>query len=635
MRKRIKIKFNPFVICFCLCMNLLIISLVFCLITAKRQALASLANVSSTVSTLGTPNTPYKLGIFTTYKPTICGIAKFSENMVRGFLKTNTKMKIEIFNVIRTASAAKRLPSKIKIIDVICNSETQANAFKSLVDYIKRSKFDGIIINHEYYLLGNFNYYINLLERLKPIKVPIYTILHTPTSYPSSTRRAHLRKVSQLSTKVFVMSWKGKHYLHHSYGIPAKKIIYFPHGIKRVQYKNELLKELKIPNDRFILYCDGIMHTEKGIERVINALVVLKKRKQLDNILLVVAGVNSTGGTYMQYISSLVQKNGLNSYFMWIPKFLTEAEMSTLHKRADIYLTLFDEAIPTSGTLTYGMYAGDAIVSTPYRYSLEVLGIDNVEKKSLCIKRQNSLQKERKIYGNAGISIPFRRPELLADAILDLKNNPELGKKLKKRAKTRVYGYSWENVSAHIAHFLKTHQNILINKDPYMYPLVPSSCSWKDQKITTFFPSSRIKKIPDGYYLMYKDPFVKIFSDISENKITQIEVVPVSNRNCKKIESHSKNVSIITGKDVKLAEKKIKKKSISFIIETPNIVFLVEHKNNISISFTVILENIHACAFGLLGSTLRQKYDLTNPSIPLPTAFLIQKPFKENTYKGK
>ncbi|KAI5189869.1 hypothetical protein NEMIN01_0732 [Nematocida minor] len=569
-------------------------------------------------SPLEIPKGKYKLGIFTSYKPTICGIAQFSENMIDSLKKADPGIEIEVFNICRHDPKPPRRVDGIKVTDVYCTHNTEKSEFKILADYVKKSKFDGVLVNHEYYLISTFTHFENLVSDLKETGTTVHTFLHTPISYPPPDKQQHIRKVAASSDKVIVMSWKAKHYLHHSYGIPKKKIIYFPHGIKTAAASKKILKDLDIPSDKFIVYTDGIMHEQKGVERMINALWLLKQKGKIDNILVLVAGLSSSGTQYMENIERLAHARKLQNNFRWIKKFLSNEEMATLHKRADVYFTLFEEVIPTSGTLTYAMYSGDAIITTPYRYSLELLGADHNKTRGTDQSSLETLIKEKSKVAYSGITVPFRRSAYpLAEAILKYKNNPELRRLFKLRSKERVKQYNWDNVANYIAYYFKTKKNKYINEDPYKNNFMPSRCKW-DTKIKTFFETIIPVKVENKPYLLYKDYFVRIEVKAADGKIKKILIegrkkdAPVSFGHGKILVVPSKHVDILSSN-----------KNECYIY-TPNMIFVVSYnKKHKCVFMEVLFENIYGNATGLFGCTLRQKYDLTKPSIPTVDHFVL------------
>jgi len=557
------------------------------------------------------PNEKYKLGIVTTYKPALCGVAKFSENMIKGFFNANSRMRIEVFSLSRTPPRPPRREDGVKIIELHSTEQTEAREFEKLVRYVKKKNFNGILVNHEFFLLSCLKNYERLVSGLKDAGVTVYTIIHNLTSYPNKEQKSHIRKIAQFSDYLFSMSWKGKYYLHHSYGIAPRKIVYFPHGIHAVSPKKRVLEALSVPDDKFVIYSDGILHADKGIEKIVGALRILKKRKKICGILLVIAGLHSKTPSYIEKIKKMVSRWGLESHVMWISKFLSDEEMATLHARSNIYITLFNEVIPTSGTLTYAMYVGDTIVSTPYRYSLELLGVDNAPGKGTDLRGVRAVGSGKHWISHAGVSVPFQSPGTLASVITMLKNNPGLSARLKQHAKRRVKGYSWSNVSKHIAYFMKTKKIAHVNPNPYHLTYFPSVCMWKGTTIVDFFGKRVTEPVPNGTYVLYRDSFVNILARVARNRIRKI-VVKSGRRPSrviqieKVIEVHvDKNISILSSDDA------------GCCVCTPNVIFKLQCSRQKKLaSFVVLYENMYGSGVGALGSTLRGKYDLTQKISP-------------------
>ncbi|KAI5192393.1 hypothetical protein NECID01_1915 [Nematocida sp. AWRm77] len=551
------------------------------------------------------PSKKYKLGIFTTYHPTICGIAQFSANMIEGLHNADPHMTIEVFNIVKAHPQRTRKHGKIRITDVLCTPGAELDAFRNLAAYVKKEKFNGVLVNHEYYLISNADHFVSLVKLLQGTGTPVYTMLHTPNGYPSASKKAHVCKIARHSEAILVMSWKGKHFLHNAYGIPKKKIMYFPHGIKATRPNKKILKSFKIPADKFVIYSDGILHPNKGIERVIKAMHILKRKNKLDNIILVLAGMHNKVLPYVGKLQKTIDMFGLRKHVVWISKFLSDEEMSTLHHRSNIYITLFNEVIPTSGTLTYAMYVGDAIISTPYRYSLELLGADNTPKKGIDKKNLHAILNEEKVVANAGIIVPFKNPDLLANAILALKKNPALLKSLKRQAKKRVSGYSWNNVSARLAYYLKTKKNKVINPDPYHNAFLSSSCRWKNTHIVDFCGRKIKDPISDGAYVLYADPFVSMHGEVSGRKLKKLWI----KARTKTYTTERLGSRVVVEKNNRI---KLRKRKTFWRVHTPNIVFAVEwNKKDGAVNVKVVQENIYGHATGGLGASLRQKYDLT------------------------
>ncbi|KAI5180778.1 hypothetical protein NEOKW01_1062 [Nematocida sp. AWRm80] len=562
----------------------------------------------------------FKVGIFTTYPPGKCGIGEFSKHMIAGLLRVDKAMEVEIFRVTKDDKVVEKEPKlnrRISIYDVFCTPEKEVLQFEKLARHIKGGKYNALIINHEYGMIADYNNYLLLLSMLKKTKTPVYTIFHIPLSYPPADRLIHMRKVAKLSSHVVVMTWKGKHYLHHGYGVPKKKISYIPFGLNNTKPKPELLTKLGIPKERFMILTDGIMHEHKGLERMVAALALLKKKKELRNLIFVVAGLNRPEDTYMKKIQQMIIEKGLTRNFMYINKFVTEDEMATLHSRTDLYITLFNERVPTSRSLTYAMFCGNTIISTPYRYALELLGGDYDSDPSKTEEKINALLKSETVQGDSGMIVPFENPSQLADAIIELRKNKDLSESLGKAAKEKVKKHTKKLVGQHFSALLRTGKVPNDFVDPYPNTLYKSTAVMDSIRRT--FAGSTLKVLRNGFYSLYKDPFIKINAKIVDGRIKQILVKGNTNQD-RTPTIFSRRMALYESPNIH-----IEKKAIGcYKIITPNLVFLLKHKKETqSVRLKVLLENMHGNATGLLGSTLQKKYDLYEHTPTKPGQHII------------
>ncbi len=116
---------------------------------------------------------------------------------------------------------------------------------------------------------------------------------------------------------------------------------------------------------------------------------------------------------------------GVQDNFRFIDKYLTKQEVITYLRLSDVYLTPYlskEQAV--SGTLAYAMGCGRVIVSTPYRYAVEMLG------------------------GGRGLLAGFKDSESMAACIRTVLGNPT--KKAAMEQKTLAVGQTmiWATVAA-------------------------------------------------------------------------------------------------------------------------------------------------------------------------------------------
>ena len=100
------------------------------------------------------------------------------------------------------------------------------------------------------------------------------------------------------------------------------------------------------------------------------------------------------GEEYRNKLIGIVESLGLDDNVAFVNQYLPQKDLIEFLLASDIYVTPYlDPNQITSGTLSYALGAGKAVVSTPYLHAKEALADDR------------------------GILVDFRSPERLADAI--------------------------------------------------------------------------------------------------------------------------------------------------------------------------------------------------------------------------
>jgi len=135
-------------------------------------------------------------------------------------------------------------------------------------------------------------------------------------------------------------------------------------------------KEFNLEN-KTVLLTFGLISRNKGIETVIKALPsVVNKYPEVVYIILGKTHptvVRRTGEEYRESLIQLVKELGLEEHVMFLNEFVNEEKLFKYLTAADIYVTPYlNEAQITSGTLSYAVGAGCAIVSTPYWHASEL-----------------------------------------------------------------------------------------------------------------------------------------------------------------------------------------------------------------------------------------------------------------------
>ncbi|MFO8054929.1 MAG: glycosyltransferase family 4 protein [Bacteroidales bacterium] len=320
-----------------------------------------------------------KLTYIGTYPPRQCGIGTFTNNLIKAIL-SNTKEKeiSDHANVVALnnpgAEQEHDYPEEVKFTIRQEHQRDYINAAR----YINLSDSRAVILNHEFGIFGGDDgvYILPLLYRLK---LPLIVTFHTVLREPSFSQKSIVEEIGKVAHKIVVMSHKAVIFLHDIYNIPSGKIALIEHGVPDYPgLSREKVKEKYDFHGHKVLLTFGLLSRNKGIETVINALPpVVKKHPELLYIILGKTHpsvLKHSGEEYRNYLSLLAKNKGVQDNVIFLKTFLTEEVLFEYLTACDIYITPYlNEAQITSGTLSYAIGAGAAVLSTPYWHARELL----------------------------------------------------------------------------------------------------------------------------------------------------------------------------------------------------------------------------------------------------------------------
>lgn len=371
-----------------------------------------------------------KIAYISTYPPRECGIATFNNNLIRAI---STNLKNQTFSesgfVVATNDSDNlqeyEYPSEVEFI---IRQDHQKDYIKA-ANHINISSADACILEHEFGIFGGESgiYILPLLNRLDK---PLISILHTVLREPSFIQRIIIREIANQSVKVVVMSRRAVDFLVRIYEIPAEKIQLIEHGVPDLEAPvMNPVKSLASFRNKRVLFTFGLISRNKGLETVVRALP--KIVEQHPDVMYVVLGnthpgvIKSSGEEYRDHLKRLATQLKVENHLAFINKFVIEEDLINYLTAADIYITPYlNEAQITSGTLSYAVGAGAAVVSTPYWHAQELLENDR------------------------GRLFNFKDAEALADIVNELLENETKLKTLKNNAYQYGLKLRWPIIGA-------------------------------------------------------------------------------------------------------------------------------------------------------------------------------------------
>jgi len=311
------------------------------------------------------------------YGPRKCGIATFTGNKFMGMnCGPGNPCNEGIVVAVNDPNNEYDYPAEVKYVI----HQDMAGDYIEAAKFINNTDADICILEHEFGIFGGSDgsYILSLLHRLR---MPVIAVLHTVLKTPSNHQRDITKEIAATAAKTVVMSKKAVEFLTQVYGIPESKISIIDHGIPDFEFnKAEIKKELGF-EDKKLMLTFGLIGRNKGIETVLKALPpVVKKHPET---LYIVLGkthpsvVKHSGEEYRDYLKGLANELNIEEHVLFVDEFTDEKKLFKYLSAADIYITPYlNEAQITSGTLSYAVGAGCAVVSTPYWHAAELLTPD-------------------------------------------------------------------------------------------------------------------------------------------------------------------------------------------------------------------------------------------------------------------
>ena len=363
-----------------------------------------------------------KFAFIGTYPPRECGIGTFTNNLLEAVLnsKKAEKRKYEAFVVaVDDHNLSYDYPPEVKIK---IRQEHQEDYLKA-AKYINLSGADICILQHEFGIFGGQNgiYILPLLHRLE---IPLVVTLHTILKAPSYNEKAVLQEIGKMAQKIVVMSQKAIDFLIDIYAVPREKIALIEHGVPDIKYSSAKSKEEFKLESKKVLLTFGFIGRNKGIETVINALPeVIQRHPALVYIILGKTHPNvlrHSGEEYRIYLMRLVKNLKLENHVLFLNQFIDVQDLFKYLAATDIYITPYlNESQITSGTLSYAVGVGAAVLSTPYWHAAELLA------------------------DGRGRLFDFGNADHLSSTINDLLDHPEELNTLKKNALEYGRNFTW------------------------------------------------------------------------------------------------------------------------------------------------------------------------------------------------
>ncbi|MEO8210894.1 MAG: glycosyltransferase family 4 protein, partial [bacterium] len=365
----------------------------------------------------------FGISFVSSYIPRRCGIATFTSDLAESIKNLDPQEYSVNISALNDTPEGYKYPSDVNF-EI---KDKNVNDFKEAANYLNLSDADVISIQHEFGLYGG-EAGSNILNLINKLNKPVVTTLHTVLENPSIDELKVMKEIGNRSSFTVVQSKRSFDILERVAKIPRRKIKYIPHGAHDVPFLDPAFYKDKFKlSEKKVILTFGLLSPGKGFEDAISSLeFVIEKYPDVMYIILGATHPNvkkQFGESYRNSLENLVQKMGLKNNVMFINRFVNTKELLEFLLMSDIYVSPYrNKEQAVSGTLTYALACGKAIVSTPYLYAEELLEDEK------------------------GILVPFKDPKAMGAAITELLLDENKRNRLRKNAYDAGRGLIWSNV---------------------------------------------------------------------------------------------------------------------------------------------------------------------------------------------
>jgi predicted GH43/DUF377 family glycosyl hydrolase/glycosyltransferase involved in cell wall biosynthesis len=386
-----------------------------------------------------------RVAFVSTYPPRRCGVATFTADLMRAVREADRSVRTNVAaiderHVVR--AYGKEVRWRI--------SQGTSQGYVGAARAIAASKVDAVCVQHEFGLYGLWHdegwegerwiegtYEDHLTAFLEEVGKPTLVTMHTVLPEPTPAVRSAVGRIAAAADGLVVMAESAVGILKEIYGVTTPVSV-IQHGMPHIEPRGRRrLKDKLGLGGRPIVSTFGLVGPGKGLEYVLEAMPAVAARHP--DALYLIAGqthpelLRRHGEEYRNKLIEIVEDLGVSDNVAFVNQYLGENDVIEFLLASDIYVTPYlDPNQITSGTLSYALGAGKAVVSTPYLHAKEALADDR------------------------GLLVDFRSPEGIADAINSLLDDPELKAKLERNAYAYAHEFAWPKTGERFVRELET-----------------------------------------------------------------------------------------------------------------------------------------------------------------------------------
>ena len=367
-----------------------------------------------------------RIAMLSTYPPTECGLATFSQSLATAIEGQGTQV-----NIVRVMNGD-LTPSPVNVI------HNHRDSRDTLLTRAVMNNHDAVIIQHEFGIYGGRDG-SEVLELIDGLDVPIIAVLHTVLTKPTPHQRHVFSQLIDRADALITMTNMGKVKLLAHYEVDPKKIRVIPHGAHPVLTHGWITAKAR---PRILTW--GLLGPGKGIEWAIDAMSQIQGLNPMPEY--IIAGETHphvkkhSGESYREGLVQRIADHGLEHDVVLIDRYLDKSALHRLIASADMVVLPYDSVEQvTSGVLVEALVAGKPIISTDFPHAREVLS------------------------DGTGILVCQSDSDGIANGIHRIVTDTDLVHTMKSRAKKKAETFMWTTVGQQylmLAHTFAATKNL-------------------------------------------------------------------------------------------------------------------------------------------------------------------------------
>lgn len=360
------------------------------------------------------------LGFLSTYPPTRCGLATFTESLAAA-MADDTRSEARIVRVLDApeTQAASIIAPSIRVAEDLVGGDEASIALTAKA----LNRCDVAIIQHEYGIYGGTDG-DEVLDVMAALRVPSIVVLHTVLPSPTDSQREVLERVCDLACAVVVMTTAASDILAAGYAVTPHKVSVIPHGVAAW---TSTAKPRGHQVNRVLTW--GLIGPGKGLEWGIRAMVELGKT--VPSAKYTVVGQTHPkvlayeGDVYRNRLNALIVELGLSDTVTLDAEYYDSPRLAAAVASADVVLLPYDSRVQvTSGVLVEALAAGIPVVATAFPHAIELLS------------------------AGAGVVVPHEDPAAIALALHAILSEGGVAERISAAAAVSADSLSWPSVAA-------------------------------------------------------------------------------------------------------------------------------------------------------------------------------------------